>query len=153
MHTRLEKRAKFLAAGACQPIAPSIIHVHVQSRRRVRGEEENPGPQRRRITDPSPQTRETPAASTVLAQPPMLGSVRLHESHALHHRKGVIICMRCGAYAVLRANKLAKQCSVRLKSGKENLDRWSRGIHPQPIKQWPSSYGDLAEGLIWKRQL
>ena len=95
-----------------------------------------------------PSTADT--RPTTLREPPYVGGQLLHRSHQLYHKQGIIICYRCGFYAVTRANRLAFICSGhRNKAGGEYIRRWERGRTPIARIDLPESFPSFAEGIIW----
>ena len=93
-----------------------------------------------------------PASQRAL-QPPMVGNLRLHDSHRLEHRKGIIICQLCGYYSVSRPGLLAKLC-VPLRrgvksGGRDFLSRWTKGLTPKKSMSWPDNFSNLPDGVIW----
>ena len=95
----------------------------------------------------------TPALYQELDEPPIVGKQRLHPSHRLEHKKGIIICQQCGYYSISRPGLLAKTCvpiAAGVKSGgKDFLSRWTRDLTPKPSVKWPSSFSTLPDGVIW----
>ena len=71
--------------------------------------------------------------------PERLGGARsqpLHLSHSLVHKRGVIWCSVCGAYAVTRGRKLLKECRGRSKFGDVALERTRKGLTPHNSVSW-----------------
>ena len=73
-----------------------------------------------------------------------VGSVSLgrrvsHPSHRLFLFKGVFYCANCGAYATVKARKLAEQCTIRTSAGQRNLTLLGSGELPVNLSQWPAS--------------
>ena len=89
-----------------------------------------------------------------IRRPPLVGNTRLHESHVIHHNRGVYICYRCGSIAVSQPKNLAKPCpGICNKNGAQYLDRWTRGLMPKHGQQWPQTFSSpAATGQIWKPQ-
>ena len=50
-------------------------------------------------------------SSGLLPAPPTVGSRMLHASHRIAHKRGVLICLRCGGYAInLASAKMLRAC-------------------------------------------
>ena len=60
----------------------------------------------------------------------------LHLSHSLEHKRGIIWCSVCGAYAVTRGRKLLKECRGRSRFGDVALDRIRKGLTPHNSVSW-----------------
>ena len=75
---------------------------------------------------------------------PLLSPLRLslsswaHQSHPkLRHRRGVVWCGRCGAYATsARARLLLQPCAGPSAKGKEVVSRVQRGLTPTTQTAW-----------------
>ena len=89
-------------------------------------------------------------------QPPSVGNQVLHSSHTLEHKKGIIICQRCGYYTISKAGKLARLCAPitpGVKSGgRDFLSRWSKDLPPKKSVSWPNTFSYLPDGVIWRSQ-
>ena len=86
----------------------------------------------------------------LLDVPPTIGKVRLHASHTLEHRRGVVLCLRCGFYSVTKVDQLALPCKQPNINGKQRIARWGKGLTPRIGLNWPQQYSDLQEGIIWR---
>ena len=92
-------------------------------------------------------------AESLLHEPPLVGKRRLHESHTLEIKRGIIICLRCGCHCVTKAVNLAKPCTQPSTKGLEALNRWHRGMTPLWGLNWPNSLSNKREGIIWRSVL
>ena len=97
-----------------------------------------------------------PRAAVQAPQPPCVGNQRLHFSHTLEHKRGIIICQRCGYYTISKAGKLAQPCvpiTPGVKSGgRDFLSRWAKDLTPKKSVNWPNTFSYLPDGVIWKSQ-
>ena len=73
-------------------------------------------------------------------------TVRLHESHALGHKRGIIWCWKCGSFSVTKIDKLGIACpgGTRRKSyGLSCLKRLRKGKTPRHDLRWPRGESEL----------
>ena len=107
-------------------------------------------------TSSSSQARPTAKACAPTAQPPKVGNQQLHASHTLEHKRGIILCQRCGYYTISKAGKLAHPCAPitpGVKSGgRDYLSRWAKGLTPRKSVDWPNAFSHLPDGVIWRSQ-
>ncbi len=91
------------------------------------------------------------AAPQLLEQPPLVGQRRLHPSHRLEHRRGVILCTQCGFFSASKARELFRECTkTRSKNTRNNVVRWLEGLPPKHNMVWPETNNNLPSGLIWR---
>ena len=163
---------RFLEHGRCQPLVTNSHRFNASSdlssfkrshdsadplldskRHRVDSAE---APNLFRDVEPEVPQQRAPT-NTGLAEPPVVGQTRLHASHTLAYRDGVIICLRCGYYAVSKAARLAVECkplNVAVRSrGQEALSRWRRGLLPFAKMALPEILPTLPEGIIWRSRV
>ena len=74
-----------------------------------------------------------------------LGRQMSHASHKLYVYRGVFYCANCGAYATVKARKLAVQCTIRTTAGQRNLTLLGSGELPVNLLQWPSAAAETIE--------
>ena len=90
-------------------------------------------------------------APQLLEQPPLVGRRRLHPSHRLEHRRGIILCTQCGFFSASKARELFRECTkTRSKNTRNNVVRWSEGSPPKHNMVWPETNNNLPSGLIWR---
>ena len=97
---------------------------------------------RRRIHQ---KTRDTERAINAVQLINMsVGRQKLHPSHRLHHRWGVVWCWRCGRTATTAAKHLTKNCShLKVSRGnRESLRRIRQGKTPRTGMDWPLAHGE-----------
>ena len=164
-HTNRKDLEHFISLGNCQGLGNAmplqslrIIEENYVSLGATRLTAEGRPPfKRRRIIGKQTWPHGYPSAPqdiVELPRPPMVGRRRLHESHNLEHRRGVIICQSCGFYSVTKPGKLAQPCVPLLKGvisgGRHFLSRWKRDLPPKTDMEWPDPFSELPDGLIWK---
>ena len=72
-----------------------------------------------------------------------VGNLKLHGSHKLHHRRGIVWCWHCAAYGTEALKNLSKPCAGRPGRGAQCfLDRLKAGNPPRKDMDWP-----VAEGI------
>ena len=80
----------------------------------------------------------------VLQISPYLNSLsrRIHTSHPLGHKRGVVWCWKCGSFAAMSISKLGQECSGGAnRYGRACLSRLRRGLTPRSDKEWPNGGG------------
>ena len=88
-------------------------------------------------------------SAPLLEQPPMVGKKRLHASHRLEHRRGIILCTRCGYVSATRARELSRPCSGQPNDNtRKHIARWANGLTPKAAQQWPEAFDNLPADLI-----
>ena len=71
-----------------------------------------------------------------------LGNLHMHESHTLHHHRGVVWCWTCGAYATETLRDLQGVCSGTPGRGRVHaLKRLRQGATPRVGMEWPFAVG------------
>ena len=62
---------------------------------------------------------------------------RTHATHRVQVRKGVVMCVCCGAFGSRRPRMFKQACLGRLNAGRRAaLKRWGAGLHPNPKGVW-----------------
>ena len=71
-----------------------------------------------------------------------LKGAKLHHSHQMHHKRGVIWCWSCGSTVTAVARDLGGPCDLQATRGKQlGLNRLSRGDTPRKGMPWPLEEG------------
>ena len=104
----------------------------------------------RRLVRRNLQLRSSSVVAPLLLEPPTIGHKQLHPTHLLHHKSGIVICLKCGFYSVSKVDQLARPCVAPNINGKQRIARWAKGLTPRHGLDWPQTFSDLQEGLIWK---
>ena len=69
-------------------------------------------------------------------------STRVHASHPLGHKRGVVWCWKCGSFAANAILKLALECPGGAdRYGLDCLSRLRRGLTPRSDRKWPDGRG------------
>ena len=67
----------------------------------------------------------------------------IHDSHRLHHMRGVIWCWGCGSYVTELARGLTEECSGNKTRGSQGfISRLTRRLPPRRNMQWPLVEGE-----------
>ena len=71
-----------------------------------------------------------------------VGNLALHDSHKVHHRRGVLWCWHCAAYSTEALKHLSKPCAGRPGRGAQQfLERLKAGNPPRKGMDWPMAEG------------
>ena len=126
----INKLGEFAKVGQCipaAPVQPTYVEIADQILRDNGGEEA--GMDLQQAYRLAMQQPSMPPA--LASQPPMVGKTRVHESHHIHHFRGVFICSQCGFYVTKAARRLARPCGPSTTGSRAFLARFEAGTFPR----------------------
>ena len=81
--------------------------------------------------------------NTVRREELIMGKARLHPTHNMHHKRGIVWCWGCGAYAGAEGKNLLKPCQGKVSRGAAYfLNRLREGKTPRESVCWPCAVGE-----------
>ena len=111
--------------------------------------EEQPSEDADRSLGGQPHAAQAEMAGFVPRRDVRIGRRLAHPSHTIYFKRGIFVCLRCAAYAILKGVRLLQPCPGQASTGAYMLDRIARGLTPWPKLQWPLADSQAAsEGIL-----